>query len=135
MIEGVNARLDLYSHLSLELTLQPRERPRQEGRVERIDEPRRRREAPNLQLETDERRGGRRALQVEEERLVPFEVASAVVEQGDGEPGLAAEVLPALEASVVPADPFLAKVARLYASNGRAASLESRVGTRLDVVV
>lgn len=135
MIDGVNARLDLYSHLRLEVTLQPRERPRQEGRADRVDPANARNRGPTLQLETDDRgNSNRRTRQVDEEKIVPFEVSSAVVDQGDGGPGVAQEVLPALEASVLPADPFMAKVARLYSRNGQAFA-EARIGTRLDVVV
>ncbi len=135
MIDRINASIDLYSHLRLEVTLQGQSRARPRGRAAAAEEAVPAQAETTLQLETDERRRARRP---EEEggTVVQFEQSSTADARNSGYGGTAEEVVPALEASVLPSDPRMAYVAKLYGRSGRigGGGYPSVVGTRLNAV-
>lgn len=128
MIESINATLDIYSHLRVDVALRDAPRTRTDaGRRERNVTP---------QTATDSDPQARRApLQIEDDEVqrnvVRFAQSSLAGDATDS--AVAEEMQPALEASVLPSDPRMATVARLYQRNGRTqAGREETIGTRLD---
>lgn len=115
MIERITS-LDLYSHVRVEIsTREGRGRARREKDVT----------GSSGSQSATAGRGAPRQLGVEH-NVVAFE-QSALAGERDGAAATAEEVAPALEASVLPADPQLAQVARLYRRAGGSGKLETGV--------
>ncbi|MFT3828592.1 MAG: hypothetical protein QM691_02695 [Opitutaceae bacterium] len=123
MIDRINATLDVYSHLRVEVAL--RDNPRARQRPEKNVSP----SAGGVAGESERRAQRNRAE--EPDNIIQFAQSSA---DGTEDFATAEEVLPALEASVLPSDPRMAVAARLYRRSGRAAERSTLIGTRLDAV-
>ncbi|HLP00797.1 MAG TPA: hypothetical protein VK163_02140 [Opitutaceae bacterium] len=124
MIDRINATLDVYSHLRVEVALRDGTRARQ--RAEKNVSP------PAGGVNAESERRAQRSQAEEPDNIIQFAQSSA-----DGAPenyATGEEVMPALEASVLPRDPQMAMVARLYRRTGRAAERSTLIGTRLNAV-
>jgi len=136
MIEPISASLDVYPHLRLDVSQQARERAQQQARqrAEELQEEQRQRTAATLYLETDERRQAERPDERDGGKVVLFQQSATLENQQPGENAEAEEVLPALEASVLPRDLRLAYAVQIYNRASRIGIERETIGTRLNAV-
>ena len=136
MIEPISASLDVYPHLRLDVSQQARERAQQRAqqRAEELQEEQRQRTAATLYLETDERQQAERPDERDDGKVVLFQQSATLENQQPGENAEAEEVLPALEASVLPRDLRLAYAVLIYNRASRIGIERETIGTRLNAV-
>lgn len=137
MIEPISASLDVYPHLRLDVSEQSRQRAQQRSqeRAAELQQEQRQKTTDTLYLESDERR--RQADRTEEKddgKVVLFQQSATLENQQPGENAEAEEVLPALEASVLPRDLRLNYAVQLYNSASRLGFARETVGTRFSAV-
>jgi hypothetical protein len=125
MIDRINATLDVYSHLRVEVALRDNSRTRQ--RTEKNVTP----DAGGVNSESARRPAGSETDAGD--NVISF-TQSSIGDDSADRFGTAEEVMPALEASVLPSDPRMAAVARLYRRSARAAGRSETIGTRLNAV-
>jgi hypothetical protein len=135
MIERLSASLDSYPHLRLDTTQQAQARAQQRARLRAADAEAEKRKQPSatLYLE-DEKRQTPRTEEDDQHKLVLFEQSSTLDSQQSGDNSTADEVLPALEASVLPHDLQMAQVVQIYNRAARIGRTGETVGTRLNAV-
>ena len=136
MIEPISASLDVYPHLRLDVSQQARGRAQQQARqrAEELQEEQRQRTAATLYLETDERQQAERPDARDDGKVVLFQQSATLENQQPGENAEAEEVLPALEASVLPRDLRLAYAVQIYNRASRIGIERETIGTRLNAV-
>ena len=136
MIEPISASLDVYPHLRLDVSQQARERAQQRAqqRAEELQEEQRQRTAATLYLEADERQQAERPDERDDGKVVLFQQSATLENQQPGENAEAEEVLPALEASVLPRDLRLAYAVQIYNRASRIGIERETIGTRLNAV-
>ena len=136
MIEPISASLDVYPHLRLDVSQQARERAQQQARqrAEELQEEQRQRTAATLYLEADERQQAERPDARDDGEVVLFQQSATLENQQPGENAEAEEVLPALEASVLPRDLRLAYAVQIYNRASRIGIERETIGTRLNAV-
>lgn len=137
MIERISASLDSYPQLRPEMDRQARDRAQQrlQRSAEAVQEEQRRKTNATLSLEAEESRQADQRSEDDEGKVVLFQQESATLEnQQPGENAQAEEVMPALEASVLPRDLRLAYAVQLYNRASRLGTEQKTLGTMLDAV-
>lgn len=136
MIEPISASLDVYPHLRLDVSQQARDRAQQRAqqRAEELQQEQRQKTATTLYLENDERRQPERSDEENEGKVVVFQQSATLENQQPGENAQAEEVLPALEASVLPRDLRLAYAVQVYNRASQLGNARETVGTRFSAV-
>lgn len=137
MIERISASLDSYPQLRPEMDRQARDRAQQrlQRSAEAVQEEQRRKTNATLSLEAEESRQADQRSEDDDGKVVLFQQESATLEnQQPGENVQAEEVMPALEASVLPRDLRLAYAVQLYNRASRLGTERKTLGTMLDAV-
>ena len=136
MIEPISASLDVYPHLRLDVSEQARQRAQQRAqeRAAELQQEQRQKTTDTLYLESDERRQADRNEEKDDGKVVLFQQSATLENQQPGENAEAEEVLPALEASVLPRDLRLNYAVQLYNSASRLGFARETVGTRFSAV-
>ena len=136
MIEPISASLDVYPHLRLDVSEQARQRAQQRAqeRAAELQQEQRQKTTGTLYLESDERRQPERSDEENEGKVVLFQQSATLENQQPGENTQAEEVLPALEASVLPRDLRLAYAVQVYNRASQLGIARETVGTRFSAV-
>ena len=136
MIDRITTSVDLYSHLRLEVALAERGRSQQRGRTTSAGDAADARGAVIIDLDSEANRRSARAGSSDYSKLIRFEQSALAGDSESGYEATADEVLPALEASVLPRDWRMARAATLYTNAGRigAGAYSATVGTRLNAM-
>ena len=137
MIERISASLDSYPQLRPDQNRQERDRAQQrlQRNAEAVQEEQRRKAGATLSLEADESRQADQRAEDDDGKVVLFQQESATLEnQQPGENVQAEEVMPALEASVLPRDLRLSYAVQIYSRAARVGIERRTLGTMLDAV-
>lgn len=136
MIEPISASLDVYPHLRLDVSEQARQRAQQRAqeRAAELQQEQRQKTTGTLYLESDERRQPERSDEENDGKVVLFQQSATLENQQPGENTQAEEVLPALEASVLPRDLRLAYAVQVYNRASQLGIARETVGTRFSAV-
>ncbi len=137
MIEPISASLDVYPHLRLDVSEQARERAQQRAqeRAAALQQEQRQKTNSTLYLESDERRQQpNRPEEKDDGKVVLFQQSATLENQQPGEDAQAEEVVPALEASVLPRDMRLAYAVQLYNRASQLGFARETVGTQFSAV-
>jgi len=136
MIEPISASLDVYPHLRLDVSAQARQRAQQRAqeRAAELQQEQRQKTTGTLYLETDDRRQPEGPDEKDDGKVVLFQQSATLENQQPGENTQAEEVLPALEASVLPRDLRLAYAVQIYNRASQLGIARETVGTRFSAV-
>ena len=136
MIEPISASLDVYPHLRLDVSEQARQRAQQRAqeRAAELQQEQRQKTTGTLYLESDDRRQPEGTDEKDDGKVVLFQQSATLENQQPGENTQAEEVLPALEASVLPRDLRLAYAVQVYNRASQLGNARETVGTRFSAV-
>lgn len=136
MIEPISASLDVYPHLRLDVSEQARQRAQQRAqeRAAELQQEQRQKTTGTLYLESDDRRQPEGTDEENDGKVVLFQQSATLENQQPGENAQAEEVLPALEASVLPRDLRLAYAVQVYNRASQLGIARETVGTRFSAV-
>ena len=136
MIEPISASLDVYPHLRLDVSEQARQRAQQRAqeRAAELQQEQRQKTTGTLYLESDDRRQPEGTDEKDDGKVVLFQQSATLENQQPGENTQAEEVLPALEASVLPRDLRLAYAVQVYNRASQLGIARETVGTRFSAV-